>query len=56
MAMEEDESNATLLDHLADVYAKMDNKKKAIEYWRKALELDPTIKKVNEKLEKIGKG
>ena len=37
MAMEEDELNATLMDHLADVYAKMDNKKKAIEYWQKAL-------------------
>lgn len=56
MAMEEDESNAILMDHLADVYAKMDNKEKAIEYWQKALELDPTIEKVNEKLEKIGKG
>jgi tetratricopeptide (TPR) repeat protein len=55
-AINEDKENATLFDHLADIYAEMKNKEKAIEYWNKALELDPTMDKVVEKIEKMSKG
>lgn len=29
-------------EHLGDIYSKMNNREKALEYWKKALELDPT--------------
>jgi Tfp pilus assembly protein PilF len=50
-AIEQDESNATLIDHLADVYYKMNNKEKAVELWKTALELDSTNTKIKSKIE-----
>jgi len=32
------ENNSTILDHLGDVEYRLDNKPKALDYWKKALE------------------
>ncbi len=50
-AIDNDKENATLIDHLGDVYEKMNNRKKARELWRKALELDPTLEEIKNKIE-----
>jgi len=43
---------AVILDHLADVYFKLNQKEKAIELWKKAQELDPSDEKIKNKIEK----
>lgn len=43
-----------ILDHLADTEYKLGNKEKAIELWKKASELAPTDKTIQEKIEKGG--
>ena len=51
-AIDKDENNAVLFDHLADVFSKQNKNEKAKEYWEKALEIDPTLTEVQEKLNK----
>jgi len=51
-SLKRDGKNAVVHEHLGDVYAKMGNKKKAIEYWKKAFELDSSIKNLKEKIDK----
>lgn len=43
--------SAVMLDHIGDAEFKLGNKQKAIEHWRKALELDPTKKEIQNKIE-----
>ncbi len=38
-AFEMDNTQATIAEHIGDVYSKMNKKEKAVEYWKKALEL-----------------
>jgi len=40
------------LDHLGDVYFMKGEKKKAMEYWKNAFELDPDLKNLKTKIEK----
>ncbi len=41
-----------IFEHLGDIYSKMNQKDKAQEYWKKALELDTTNQLLKEKLER----
>jgi tetratricopeptide (TPR) repeat protein len=41
-----------LLDHIGDTYEKLEKTDKAREYWNRAINLDPEIKGLKEKLEK----
>ncbi len=45
-------ASAVLNEHLGDVYSRLDEKDKAIDYWRKALELDPTNQTVRDKIQR----
>jgi len=45
----------TIYSHLGDAYAKAGQNKKALEYWQKALRLDPSLQDVKAKIEKISK-
>ncbi|MCX6170998.1 MAG: tetratricopeptide repeat protein [Ignavibacteriales bacterium] len=47
-----EDKNATLIDHLGDVYFKLGNKIKALEFWKKAFELDSTKSEIKKKIEK----
>ncbi len=47
-----DGSPATLEEHLGDIYAKMNNTKKAVEYWEKALGHNPASIELKEKIAK----
>jgi tetratricopeptide (TPR) repeat protein len=49
-------SDPVIYDHLADAYLKIGNKNKALEYWRRSLELDPAQEKVRKKYELQSKG
>ncbi|QLH46988.1 MAG: tetratricopeptide repeat protein [Bacteroidota bacterium] len=43
-----DEPDAVLLEHLGDVYYKLNDKQKAVEYWKKSLakgNSDPTLQR-----------
>jgi tetratricopeptide (TPR) repeat protein len=53
-AVEKESDNATLVDHLADVYYKLGDKEKAMELWQKALELDSSLDTVKQKIAKEG--
>jgi tetratricopeptide (TPR) repeat protein len=43
---------AVVLDHLGDVYFKLGDKNKAVDIWKKALELDSSIEAIKSKIEK----
>lgn len=43
-------ASAVVHEHLGDVYLKLGRKKQALEFWKKALEMDPKSKSVNEKI------
>lgn len=46
------EDDATILDHIADTYEKLGNIKEAVQYWERALKLEPDApEKIREKLE-----
>jgi tetratricopeptide (TPR) repeat protein len=45
-------SNATLLDHLGDIYAAMDQTNKALKAWNEALKLEPDNQDIKYKVEK----
>jgi tetratricopeptide (TPR) repeat protein len=47
------EENSVFCDHLGDVYLKLGQPENAVEQWRRSLELDPDIKGVREKIEKL---
>ncbi len=47
-----DGSPATLEEHLGDIYEKMGQKSKALEYWQKALDHDPSNSSLKDKIEK----
>ena len=51
-AIVHDNGNATLLDHLGDVYYKMADKEKAIELWENSLKMDSTNTEIPIKIEK----
>ena len=51
-AIEVGGESAVMLDHLADIEFKLGNKDKAIEYWKDALELDPTKIEIKNKIDK----
>jgi tetratricopeptide (TPR) repeat protein len=40
-ALEKGTANATLLDHLGDIYFRLNDRGRAVEYWGKALALEP---------------
>lgn len=44
--------SAVIIDHLGDVEFKLGNKEKAIELWKEALQLDPTKKEIENKINK----
>ena len=50
-AIEFDPLNATLLDHLGDVYFRMGNSDKAIELWKESLLLDSSNTEIQTKIE-----
>lgn len=54
-AMDGSSEDPILYDHLADVYAKMGDKEKAVENWRAALKLDSGLSEIKAKIEKAGK-
>jgi tetratricopeptide (TPR) repeat protein len=45
--------DATVLDHIGDIYAAMDQKEKAREAWRKSVALEPNVE-VQKKLDAVG--
>ena len=45
----------TVSDHLGDAYARAGDAKKALEFWRHALQLDPSLDQVKEKVAKSPK-
>lgn len=49
------EPDATLFDHLGDIYAAMDQRDKAVEAWRKALALEPSPE-IQKKLQPVAGG
>jgi tetratricopeptide (TPR) repeat protein len=49
-AMEQGEVSAVVYEHLGDVYYKLDNHDRAIEYWNKALKLDENNTALREKI------
>lgn len=51
-AIELGTKSAVIIDHLGDVESKLGNKEKAIELWKEALQLDPTKKEIEEKINK----
>ncbi|HCY74574.1 MAG TPA: hypothetical protein DHV28_01515 [Ignavibacteriales bacterium] len=44
--------SAVMLDHLADIESKLGNKERAVELWKNSLELDPTKKEIQNKIDK----
>jgi tetratricopeptide (TPR) repeat protein len=42
--------SAVITDHLGDIEFKLGNKQRALELWKKALEIDPTKKEIEEKI------
>jgi tetratricopeptide (TPR) repeat protein len=51
-ALEKGTSSATLYDHLGDIYYGLDEKAQALEYWKKALKLEPDNKGIQEKVQR----
>lgn len=51
-AIELGTKSAVIIDHLGDVEFNLGNKEKAIELWKEALQLDPTKKEIEEKINK----
>ena len=49
------EPDATLFDHLGDIYAALDQRDKAVEAWRKALALEPSPE-IQKKLQPVAGG
>ena len=49
-ALQHSNPNADIFEHLGDAYAKMQNKGKAILYWRKALDFAPQKQAVAQKI------
>ena len=47
----EETMSAEIFDHYGDILAISGESELAVEQWRKALELDPTLDKVKEKIE-----
>lgn len=46
-------SSAEVFEHLGDIYIELGNKEKAVEYWNKALELNPDLEQIKNKLKLI---
>lgn len=44
--------SAVIIDHLGDIEFRLGNKEKAIQLWKEALQLDPTKKEIEEKINK----
>lgn len=53
-AVELGSKSIVIHDHLGDVYFKLSEKFKALEYWQKALELDPGNQAIKEKIQRGG--
>lgn len=51
-AIELGTKSAVIIDHLGDVEFKLGNKEKAIELWKEALQLDPSKKEIEDKINK----
>ncbi|MDY0083216.1 MAG: tetratricopeptide repeat protein, partial [Ignavibacteriaceae bacterium] len=51
-AIETGGESAVMLDHLGDIEFKLDNQKKAIELWEKAIKLDPAKTEIQNKIDK----
>lgn len=49
------EPDPIVLDHVADTYSKLGNETQAIAFWEQAVKLDPSNKKISEKLESAKK-
>lgn len=49
-----DESGADLLDHAGDIYFRLGEREKALEFWRKALELEPGSETIRQKIKDKG--
>jgi tetratricopeptide (TPR) repeat protein len=48
-----EEEDGVVYDHIGDTYHKLGNAAEAISYWRKAAALDPTDKRIAEKIEQV---
>jgi len=53
-AIELGSKSPVLNDHLGDIYLKLAERSKALEYWKKSLELDPNNQSVRNKIERGG--
>jgi tetratricopeptide (TPR) repeat protein len=51
-AVELGSTSPVIHEHLGDVYFKLDQKEKALEYWQKALKLDTTNQSLKEKIQR----
>ncbi|MDE6390208.1 MAG: tetratricopeptide repeat protein, partial [Duncaniella sp.] len=49
-----DESGAELLDHAGDIYFRLGEREKALEFWRKALGLEPGSETIRQKIKDKG--
>lgn len=49
-AIEVGSESAVITDHLGDIEFKLGNKQRAIELWKKALEIDPSKKEIEQKI------
>ncbi|NIQ08469.1 MAG: tetratricopeptide repeat protein, partial [Gammaproteobacteria bacterium] len=49
-ALEQDSTNAEVLDHMGDIYSKLGEVQKAREYYRRALESNPDDQAIRNKL------
>ncbi|MDI6766848.1 MAG: tetratricopeptide repeat protein [Bacteroidota bacterium] len=51
-AVELGSKSTVIHDHLGDIYFKLSEKSKALEYWQKALDLDPNNQSLKEKIQR----
>jgi tetratricopeptide (TPR) repeat protein len=51
-ATEKGTASATLLDHLGDVYFRLNERSRAMEYWKKALALEPENAMIRDKVQR----
>lgn len=53
LAIDQGSPSAEILEHMGDVYLKMNKKDEALEYYKMALKLDPENQNLKNKIEEI---
>lgn len=51
-ALEKGTGNATIFDHLGDICFRLDDRSRAMEYWKKAMALEPDNSLIREKVQR----